>query len=136
LASFVKNNNGILEFDKTGNTTDSFGRTYEDVMAIEEAQVNAAKAASYDAQRTVLKKQEEVEYLDYVRDKAGQGIGASRMHDRGIDGDFAKLTNSLARAISNGDLLDIKYGTTEEDYLHNQEIFSDYIRNNFDYSEV
>mgnify|MGYP007111755624 CR=1 FL=1 len=58
------------------------------------------------------------------------------MHDRGIDGDFAKLTNSLARAISNGDLLNIKYSDTEADYLHNQEIFSDYIRNNFDYSEV
>lgn len=136
LASFVKNNNGILEFDKSGNTTDSFGRTYEDVMAIEEAQVNAAKAAAYDAQRTVLKKQEAVEYLDYANDKAGQGIGASRMRDRGINGDFAKLTNSLARAISNGELLNIKYGETEEDYLHNQEIFSDYIHNNFDYSEV
>ena len=136
LASFVKNNNGILEFDKSGNITDSFGRTYEDIMAIEEAQVNAAKAAAYDAQRTVLKKQEAVEYLDYVKDELGQGIHVDRMQKAGIDGDFVKLTNSLARAISNGDLLDIKYGATEEDYLHNQEIFSDYIRNNFDYSEV
>jgi hypothetical protein len=58
------------------------------------------------------------------------------MYNKEVAGDFAELTNSLARAISNGDLLDIKYGTAEEDYLHNKEIFSDYIRNNFDYSEA